>query len=142
MYETWAVAIAIGASIAANVLVARYIQHKQTKVDAARFALEMQKRFIEPNFRNTVKFLKTGKEPTEWDKDQEIKKMMNYFEYMGMFETDGVLKWKYIDHVHGHVLKMLKVNPDSQKLLDEWVEKDPTFYFVHIRKMFDKIEIN
>ena len=129
-------------SIIVNIWLSLRYQRKQVKVDAARLALDMQKRFIEQDFRETVKFLKTGEEPPEWDKDKEIRKMMNYFEYMGMFEKDGVLEWKYIESIHGHILKMLKTHDDSKSILNEWVEKDPKFYFVHIRNMFDKIEID
>ena len=136
------VAIAIMASIGVNVWLSLRYQRKQAKVDAAKLALEMQRRFMEQDFRDTVKFLKTGQEPSEWDKDHAIRKMMNYFEYMGMFEDEGVLKWTYVEHVHGHVLKMLKTNPDSKRLLDEWVKKDPKFYFFYIRKMFDKLAID
>ena len=136
------VAIAIAMSIIVNIYLSLRYQRKQTKVDAARLALDMQKRFMEQDFRETVKFLKTGVEPSEWDKDKEIRKMMNYFEYMGMFEKDGVLEWKYIESIHGHVLKMLKTDFDSKRLLDKWVKKDPKFYFVYIKNMFDKIEID
>ena len=117
-------------------------QHKESKINTVRLVLHMQKRFTKTDFRNVVKFLNTGEKPTEWNKDLEIRKMMNYFEYMGMFENDGVLEWKYIKCVHGHVLNKLKTHPDSKRLLEEWVNKDPKFYFIYIRKMFDKIAID
>lgn len=142
MSETLIIACVIALSIGVNIWLSLSYQRKQAKVDAARLALEMQKRFMEQDFRETVIFLKTGKEPPKWDKDHAIRKMMNYFEYMGLFKDGDVLKWEYIEHVHGHVLKMLKTHPDSKRLLNEWVKKDPKFYFVYIRKMFDKITID
>lgn len=143
MEASYVVAAAIAASIGVNIWLSLKYQKKQAKTDAARLALEMQKRFIEPDFRITIHYLKTGKAPPEWDKNREIQKMLNYFEYMGLFEKDGVLKWDYIKNIHGHALKLLKNHKDSKKIIDEWVEKDSKkSYFVYIGRLFNKLKID
>ena len=141
MEASYVVAGAIAVSIGVNIWLSLKYQKKQAKTDAARLALEMQKRFTEQDFRNTIHYLKTDKAPSKWDKNREIQKILNYFEYMGQFEKEGVLKWDYIKNMHGHALKILKNHEDSKKIIEECT-KDSKSYFVYIQRMFDKLKID
>ena len=140
MEASYVVAGAIVASIGVNIWLSLKYQKKQAKTDAARLALEMQKRFIEPDFRTTIHYLKTGEVPPEWDKNREIQKVLNYFEYMGLFEKDGVLEWDYIKNIHGYALKLLNKHDDSKEIIEKWSKNDSEPYFVNIKRMFNKLE--
>ena len=100
----------------------------------------MQKRFMENDFRTTVQYLNTGSRPdVTYDSDIEIKKMLNYFEYMALFEFDGAIKLKYVKEMHGHLLNTLKTHDESKKIIEEWSKKD-SYYFSNLTKLFAKIK--
>lgn len=115
-------------------------RNQALRISTAEMAMKMQRRFTEDDFITTVKFLNTGKSPAKYDKGLEIRKILNYFEYMAMFAKDGVIKQNYILHMHGHLLYILKTHPDAKREFDEWIKKNPKVYYIHLAELFKDVK--
>jgi len=131
----------LGIAIAGITIIALTYQIRmQRKATSASVSLEMLKRMRDDDFRDTVKFLKSGTVPKSgWDKDLELLKFLNHFEDMAMFEEDGVLNFEHIKQMHGHILKLIKSNADTQRLIKKWSDEDPNFYFIFLRRLLNSV---
>jgi len=129
--------IAIGAS---TVFLAWRHQIIQKKTNSVNVSMNLLKRFEDKDFRDVSDFLATDKTPSDdWDKENELLKLMNYFEDMGLYEDEGVLKIKHIIQMHRDTLRLIKENKHTKKLLEEHRKKDPKFYYIFLTKLLEKV---
>ena len=131
----------LGIGIAGITIIALTYQIRiQRKATSANVSLDMLKLMREKDFRETVKFLKSGNVPNnQWDRDLELTKLLNHFEDMAMFEEDGVLDLEHIRQMHGRVLKLIKNNVHTKRIIKEWSDEDPNFYFIFLRRLLNSI---
>lgn len=134
-------AIIIGFAIGISSVIIAVIQHRsQQKTTSVNVSMSILKRFEDDDFRITSDFLATGKVPSDdWDQDHELLKLMNYFEDMGLFANDGVLKIKHIIQMHRDTLRLIKENEHTKKLLETHRKKDPKFYYIFLTKLLTKV---
>jgi len=135
-----AVAI-IGTVIGISTTIITVQQHlSQKKATSVTVSMSLLKRFEDKDFRDVSDFLALGKIPHDgWDRDNELLKLMNYFEDMGLYSDEGVLKIKHIIQMHRDTLRLIKENEHTQKLLKEHREKDPDFYYIFLTKLLKKV---
>ena len=109
---------------------------KEAKSTSADVTLKILERFREDDFRDTTKKILNDKS-NECD-DKEIRKLLNYFEYIAIFEEDGVLVFEHVEHMHGAVLRKIKQDEKIQGIIQEYVDKDPNYYFTYLRRLLEK----
>lgn len=130
--------LAIGSGILITTITVLSIQlKKQTKATSATLSLEMLKRMREEDFRDVVE--KILEDKPENCNSRDFNRVLNHFEYMALFENDGTLDIEHIIHMYGTVLQKIKTNPFIQKRIQEVVDKDPDYYYVHLRDLLKKI---
>ena len=101
--------------------------------------MQLLRRFEQDDFRKISDFLASGNEPHDWDRRHELLKLMNCFEDMGLYESEGVLKLKHIIQMHRDTLRLIKSNKHTKSLLDEHVKCDPNYYFTFLTKLLEKV---
>ena len=131
----------IGFAIGIASVIIAVVQHRsQQKTTSVNVSMSILKRFEDDDFRNTSNFLATGKRPSDdWNQENELLKLMNYFEDMGLYANEGVLKEKHIIQMHRDTLRLIQKNEHTKKLLKEHREKDPKFYYIFITKLLKKV---
>jgi hypothetical protein len=109
---------------------------KQSKTTSADVSLKMVERMRDKDIRDSIKFLETGNLPSaDWDMDHELRVLMDHFEDMAMFEEEGVLDIQHILQMHGYVLRLIKSNSETQKIIQHWADQDPLFYYIFLRRL-------
>lgn len=112
------------------------------KTTSAKIMLEMSKRMERQDFRDTVEFLHLSKKPKDdWNAEIEVEKLLTYFDDMGLYESEGILKIEHIDQMHRYTLELLKQHDLVKKILKKYEEKEKekneeAFYFVFTKKLF------
>ena len=115
-----------------------YGHYVAKKTTSAKILLEMSKRMEQQDFRKTMKLLHSEEKPDK-DRDEqiEIERLLTYFEDMGLYEDEGILKIKHIDQMHRYTLKLLKKDDRVKKILEKYSDGDDAdFYFVFVKKLF------
>lgn len=135
-----AVAI-IGTVIGISTVIIAVQQHlSQKKATSVTVSMNLLKRFEDKDFRDVSDFLALGKISSEgWARDDELLKLMNYFEDMGLYSKEGVLKIKHIIQMHRDTLRLIRDNEHTKRLLKEHREKDPEFYYIFLTKLLKKV---
>jgi len=110
---------------------------KETKSTSANVLLRTLDRVREDDFKDTTD--KILNDRSSDCKDKEIRKLLNYFEYVAIFEEDEVLTFNHIEHMHGAVLRKMKTDEKIQGIIKEYVDMDPNYYFTYLRRLLMKI---
>jgi len=113
-----------------------YQLKKQTKATSTDILLRTLDRVREPDFKDTIGKILNDKS-TECD-DVEIRKLLNYLEYIALFEDDDVLDMNHIYQMHGAILKKIKTDKHVQKIMKEVIAKDPNYYYTYLRRILEK----
>jgi len=104
-----------------TVIALHYQIKKQTKATSTGILLKTLDRVREPDFKDTIgKILNDKSIECE---DVEIRKLLNYLEYIALFEDDGILDMNHICQMHGAILKKSKTDKHVQKIMSEVIAR-------------------
>ena len=117
-----------------------YHRRTQYNITSAKILLERLNRLEQEDFRITSDFL-DGIEPPnkDWDQRQEIIKFLNYFEDLGLFVDQKILKQKHIIQMHRDTIRVIKNNKHAQEIIAELQKKDKEYYYIFLDKLFKKV---
>ena len=110
---------------------------KQSKATSATLALEMLKRMRDEDFRDVVE--KILNNTPEKCNSLDLDRVLNHFEYMAVFEEDGILEMNHIKEVYTPTLLKIKESPFIQNKMQGMVSEKPDYYFTHLRRLLQNI---
>ena len=127
----------IGIGIAGITIIALHTQiKKQSKTTSSDVLLKTLERVREPDFQDTIR--KILADQSEECEDIEIRKLLNYFEYVAVFEDDGVLELNHIIQMHGAVLRKIRNDEYVQNMINNLVNDNPKLY-TYLRRLLGAI---
>ena len=118
-----------------------YHRRIQYNIASAKILLDRLNRLEQKDFRITSDFL-DGIDPPkniQWNQRQEIIKFLNYFEDLGLFVDQEIVKSEHIIQMHRDTIRVIKENQHAQKIIQEYQKKDKDYYYVFLSKLFKKI---
>ena len=123
-----------GMTIAGITIIAlAYQSKKQSNATSANILLKTLDRVREEDFGETTRKILNDKSK-ECD-DKEIRKLLNYFEYLALFEEDSTLSIDHIHHMHGAVLKKINADEHIQKIIEEASKPNPEYIYVKLKRL-------
>jgi len=137
LVEVVEIVAAIGIGIATvSLIVTAYKTNKQSKVSSANLILELLKPWRQ---KETKKLLSDITDPsiTKYD-EKELSYLLNHFEDIAVLEDDGTITTDHVKEFFGTDLKNIKEDSSIQNYINTWTEKNSDYYFVNLRKLFEK----
>lgn len=87
-------------------------------------------------FRDTLNKIKANQNA----KYDEIRRVLNHYEYLASFENDGILDYEHVKHQHGGNLNMLRKSKMVMDVFDTERKLDPSFVYINLNNLFIKIK--
>jgi len=128
----------IGIAIAASsFIVTAYYSTKQSKVSSANLILELLKPWRSDKFKHLLDQI-SDPQIKKYDL-KETEEFLNQFEDIATFSKDGTLSENHVIQFFGPNLKDIRDDDFIQNFIKKWVDKDPDFYFINLRKLIKEL---
>ena len=123
---------------------------KQAKVKSAELILDLLKRLRDTDFIITTNFIIADdsidtplndmwNELYPWDKELQIREMLDHFEHIAILYKDGTLNLEQIKEFFRLNLIGIRDNKMVQEIMKSAIEQNPTTRYKNLKILLDKI---
>lgn len=120
----------IGIVIAGITASALFYQiQKQTKIESGKFSIEFLLRTSE-KYRDAISHIRARAEQKNFEPydPKKIRLLLNHFEYIAVFEQDGLIKLDHISEMFGQALLRIDRDDKIKQIMDDARINDKTIY--------------
>lgn len=126
----------LGSVIIGGVLLRQFRHH--VKVTSADVSLRLIETVRRDEFREAFKKIREDNITTS--DDSSIRRILNHYEHVALFEKNGVLQYNDVLHQHGGNIKLLYDSTKVMKVFDEAKRKNPGFVYVNLDNLMIRIK--
>lgn len=123
--------VAIGGFFIAGITaIALFYQiQKQTKIESGKFSIEFLVRTGE-KYKDTISHIRARAVQKNFEPydPKEIRLLLNHFEYIAVFEQDGLIKLDHIREMFGQVLLRIDRDDKIKQIMDDTRKNNKTIY--------------
>ena len=138
LVEVVEIAVSLGIGIATlSLVVTAYNTNKQNKVSSANLILEILKPWRKDPFKKLLGEMMDA-QITQYDESQ-LEEFLNQLETIAIFWKDGTLTDNHVKEFFGVNLKIVRDDAFIQKYMNNWITKNPDYYFVNLKELIKKV---
>lgn len=136
LVEAVEIAVIIGIGIAGiSLIVTAFKSNKESKISSAHLILSLLEPWRKDEFKNALADMHHGKH-----NPHKVEELLNQLEDIATFWKDHTLDDTHVKEFFGENLKFVRDDKFIQDYMKKWVDKNPDYYFVNLRKLIKKID--
>jgi len=133
------IAVIIATSIAAGgFLMTWKTRRKEAKIASAHLILELLKPWRNPDFQQLLHEM-VDPNTTEYD-EIKLEQFLNQLESVAIFWKDKTLTDTHVKEFFGENLKLVRDDKFIQDWMNEYIVKNPEYYFVNLTELVKKVK--